>query len=135
MELNHELEALKIFFNTIDTDKFKAQYKLLKDNFTTESDIQKIENFIDSLVNEQMEERDKAFNDLKLRVKLIENREIIPFSYIAKNYFKKSKAWLYQRINGNKINGKPVQFTSQEVEILNIALQDIGKKIGSINIA
>lgn len=60
---------------------------------------------------------------------------ILPLSHIAEHYFKKSRQWLYQRINGNIVNGKPAQFTDEEIETLNFALQDISKKIGSIRVA
>ena len=32
--------------------------------------------------------------------------DAISMSYIAKNYFGKTKTWLYQRLNGNKVNGR-----------------------------
>ena len=49
-------------------------------------------------------------------------------------YFKKSKSWLYQRLNRNNINGKPVKFTKNEIETFNFAIQDISKKLGSTSI-
>jgi hypothetical protein len=70
--------------------------------------------------------------EIKLRVFLIENKEIIPISYIARNYFMKSKDWMYQRINGNKVNGKPAKFSPSEIKTFHLAIQDIGKKLGSI---
>ncbi len=58
--------------------------------------------------------------------------EILPMTslaYIAKNYFKKTRQWLYQRINGTMVNGKPAQFTKEELELLNFALKDMGRKL------
>lgn len=55
--------------------------------------------------------------------------QILNMSYIAKHYFGKSRTWLYQRINGNKVNGKPVFFTIAERKQLQEALHDIGKKL------
>ncbi len=52
-----------------------------------------------------------------------------PLAYIAKTYFKKSRQWLYQRINGTPVNGKPAQFTKDELAQLNFALQDIGRRL------
>ena len=66
-------------------------------------------------------------------MQLIKNSEILPLSYIARHYFKKTKSWLYQRINENNINGKSVKFTKSEKEIFNNALNDICERIGSIN--
>ncbi|MDO5522746.1 MAG: DUF5053 domain-containing protein [Bacteroidia bacterium] len=55
--------------------------------------------------------------------------EAISLSYIAKTYFGKSKEWLYQRLNGYKVNGKPAQFTPQEQKQFANALADIGTKL------
>ena len=63
-----------------------------------------------------------------IRQQLGEVPEILSMSYIAKTYFGKSRTWLYQRINGNKVNGKPAYFTRSERKQLQDALQDIGKK-------
>ena len=49
--------------------------------------------------------------------------------YIAKTYFNKSRQWLYQRINGNIVNGKQASFTKEEIDILNHALNDIGNRL------
>lgn len=55
--------------------------------------------------------------------------QAINMSYIASHYFGKSRTWLYQRINGNKVNGKPVFFTKTERRQLQEALHDIGKML------
>jgi len=135
MELRAELEKLRTFFQNSDTRAFKTQLKLLKDNFSSESDISEMDEYIDKMIAEEMVECDRAFNELKLKAELILNKDIIPFSYIAKKYFKKSKSWIYQRINGNSINGKLVDFTSEEVNTFNFAIQDISKRLGSMSVA
>ena len=135
MELKVELEKLKSHLQDSDTEAFKKQLKVLKDQFTSESDSAEMEEFIDKMVQENMVERDHAFEEIKLRAELILNKEIIPFSYIAKNYFKKSKSWIYQRLNGNSINGKPVDFTQEEINTFNFAIQDISKRLSTISIA
>lgn len=60
--------------------------------------------------------------------------DILPLSYIAKNYFGKSAAWLYQRINGNKVRGKVYTLNREEVDTFNRALKEIGNKISSLSI-
>ncbi len=55
-------------------------------------------------------------------------------SFIAENYFHKSRSWFSQRLNGATVNGKPARFTSEELEVLAYALKDISKKIADINI-
>ena len=41
-----------------------------------------------------------------VRERLGKLSEIINLSSVARNCFGKSRTWLYQRINGNKVNGK-----------------------------
>ena len=69
-----------------------------------------------------------------IRQQLGEIPEILSMSYIAKNYFGKSRTWLYQRVNGNKVNGKPAYFTRSERKQLQDALQDIGRKLSAITL-
>lgn len=74
--------------------------------------------------------------DRKLTIKeqMTELADIIPVSYIAKNYFGKSRAWLYQRINGYKVRGHVYTLNENELEIFNRALKEIGNKIGSLSV-
>ena len=51
--------------------------------------------------------------------------EMINLAYIAKHYFNCDRAWLYQRINGSLVNGKPAAFTQQELKVLADALREI----------
>ena len=64
-----------------------------------------------------------------LRDKLGELPEVISFSYIAKKYFGKSRNWLYQRINGNIVNGKKARFTDKELKTFLNALNDVSEMI------
>jgi hypothetical protein len=129
MELTNELEKLRTYFLESSVEKYKEQYLLLKDKFTSELEIKQIDECIDAVMHESKIERDRAMEEIRLRCHLILNKEIIPFSYIAKNYFKKSKEWLYQRLNENIVNGKPARFSESEIKTFNFALQDISKKI------
>jgi hypothetical protein len=134
MKLADQLEILKITHEVGDVEKFKEQYLFVKENFTSESEVNHIDDFVEKMIKESINESDQNMEEIRLRCHLILNKEIIPVSYIAKNYFKKSKEWLYQRINGNIINGKPAKFTESEIKTFNFALHDVGKKIGSVGI-
>ena len=70
-----------------------------------------------------------------LKEKFSEEYEILPLSYIAKNYFNKSRAWLYQRLNGYKVRGQVYTLNDKEKAIFNMAVQDIAQKIGSVHIS
>lgn len=64
--------------------------------------------------------------DKKRKEKLDKVLDFASMSYIAEHYFGKSRQWLYQRINGNLINGKPADFTPEELKTLSFALSELG---------
>ena len=118
------------------TDKIsqlKEQYRAAR----TQADFDRIEQEMDTLAAQD----NKAFSEamvtlahetakeaatLAVRQQLEKILPMISVAYIAKTYFGKSKEWLYQRINGNTVNGKPAMFTPEELAILNNALQSMG---------
>ena len=67
--------------------------------------------------------------------KIKEMKEIVPISYIARNYFGKSTAWLQQRIYGYKVRGRVYTLSEQDRLIFNNAIHDICNKLGSLSIA
>ena len=95
---------------------------------------QEREAFNDALIAEARELLEKGDRMMEAEVNDVRQRlgdipQAINLSYIAKHYFGKSRTWLYQRINGNVVNGKPVFFTIAERRQLQEALHDIGKKL------
>ena len=68
-------------------------------------------------------------DEMIFRAKLGDLPEAISFSYIAQKYFGKSRGWLMQKVNGNKIRGKTVSFTDDERRQFREALQDLSKKM------
>lgn len=82
-------------------------------------------------IKEVDEKLDKML-EVKEQVKAVS--EIVSLKYIAQNYFGKSAAWLSQRINGIPVRGKIYYLKDSELETLNYAIRDIGKKLGSLSI-
>ena len=72
---------------------------------------------------------------LKVKEQLEKVSNIISMSYIAKNYFNKSKSWFSQRVNEFDVNGKPAKFTPEEIDTLNFAISDISNKLGSFRVS
>lgn len=66
-----------------------------------------------------------------LRQRLGELPEAISFSYIARKFFGKSRHWLYQRINGSTVNGKPAKFTKEEYDRFISALDEVSMMISN----
>lgn len=71
----------------------------------------------------------------KLREQIDSRYDLLPISYIAQHYFGKSKAWLYQRLNGNKVRGKVYTLNDEQKEIFNSAVKDIARQIGSVQLS
>ncbi|GHT52806.1 hypothetical protein FACS189440_22280 [Bacteroidia bacterium] len=130
MNLTEELNKLQALVGK-DPEGFIAQYNFLQENFTTEDEKKLIHDFVESAVKQSVQKIDNFVEDAKVKVQLINVSKIISLSYIAENYFDKTRNWLYQRINGSVVNGKPARFTPSDIDKLNYALQDVSKKIGS----
>ena len=95
---------------------------------------QEREAFNEALIAEARELLDKGDRMMETEIVDVRQRlgdipQAVSMSYIASHYFGKSRTWLYQRINGNVVNGKPVFFTKAERRQLQEALHDIGKKL------
>ena len=72
---------------------------------------------------------------LKVKEQISQISDIISMTYIAKNYFNKSKSWMSQRINELDVNGKPVKFMPEEIDTLNFAFKDISEKLSAFRIS
>jgi hypothetical protein len=60
--------------------------------------------------------------------------EIINLSSVARQCFGKSRTWLYQRINGNKVNGKVAYFTRAERKQLLDFLHGLGNELLAVRL-
>lgn len=57
--------------------------------------------------------------------------EIVNLAYIARHYFGKTRQWLYQRLKGQMVNGKPAAFTESEEATFIKALHEIGLQLST----
>ena len=79
------------------------------------------------LLDGKIETTKEFLGEVDLKIEMLEISQFISLSQIAKKFFGKSRTWLYQRLYGYNVNGKPAQFTSAEKQILSNALKDIAK--------
>ena len=134
MSLKEELEILKSYMGGKNNDAFMKQADFIRRNFASDAEQQKIDRFIEAELSKISSRTESLIKETEIRVQLMDVKEIVSLSYIAKQYFHKTRSWLHQKINGNLKNGKPSKFTTEELDTLNFALQDISKKLGSITI-
>jgi hypothetical protein len=134
MTLKDELKKLGEYMDSSNELDAKKQIDFIRANFSSEKDENEINSFISSRLKDLTERVDDVISTVEVKLQLMEVSKIVSLSYIAQNYFNKTRQWLYQKINGNMVNGKKASFTPDEIQTLNFALQDVSKKIGSIAI-
>jgi hypothetical protein len=131
----------------------KAKFTELKNAWkkANETDRNRIQNeidlFFDSLSEKEKgsvcEAVDEDFNNIHTEIEDIRQtiniRKIlepvlpaISVSYLSKYYFHKTPQWFYQRMNGNRVNGKSASFSDDEIHTLHFAIQDISKKLSTV---
>ncbi len=86
-------------------------------------------------LHSQIKQAEELSHLLDVRTQMKEILPIVSVSYIAKTYFNRSASWFYQRLNGNFVHGKQVVFTSNEIDTLNYAFEDIAKKLGTFRVS
>ena len=87
-----------------------------------------------AFVNQKMEQLQSEV--LTLRDQLAEDDyKLLPLRYIAQKYFGKSAAWLSQRLNGSEVRGHVYTLNAEQKSIFNRAVQEIGQRISSLQLA
>jgi hypothetical protein len=123
------LEALKEKYNEAKTDTdfdaIRNEMRILCDRDANA--------FAETMV-EMAQETARQAKEWVVKERIREITPIVSMAYISKTYFHKTRSWLSQRINGAIVNGKPVMFTPDEIDILNYAIQDISRKLASIHV-
>lgn len=136
-DLKLKLEELKKYVGKTDEEsriKFDNILSEVEAMQLTDEEQTLIKEFLTDGLKEVKSSINQIDNELRIREQLKDIAEIVPLSYIAKHYFGKTAAWLYQRINGYKVRGKIYTLNEKEIEILNRALKEIGNKISSLSI-
>lgn len=130
-EVAERIEVLKSCIGKTDEDsrkKFEESIAYLRAN-----DSEEVQQILSDLLGNGLAEVKKEIEVLKSQIEDV--YEILPLSYIAKTYFNKSRAWLYQRLNGYKIKGRTYSLNEEEKRIFNAAMQDLSARIGSVQLS
>lgn len=129
MNAREELVRWKKDFANARTEQEKADHKRRFKAYVESLSESERKDF----VKEYVAEARKAADEARKLAEIAERKQkldgVMTFasmSYIAEHYFGKSRQWLYQRINGNLINGKPADFTADELKTLSLALSELG---------
>lgn len=106
----------------------------MKARYTSTEDKEAIRKHLMGELSNIKSELTDISKELTIKEQLKDISEVVSLSYIAKKYFGKSRAWLYQRINGNSVRGQIYTLSPEEIDTFNFALRDISNKIGSLSI-
>ena len=121
--------------DTLHGEELDAHLLEMKALYTKPEEKEAIRKHLDTELNAIENRIDALDKSITIREQMNEVIDLIPVSYIAKNYFGKSRAWLYQRINGYKVRGRVYSLNDKEIETFNRALKDISNKIGSVSVS
>lgn len=130
-ETERKIEALKSCIGKTDEESriiFTKSIAYLKAN-----DSEEVQRLLSEILTDGLSETKREIEVLKMQIEDV--YDILPLSYIAKTYFKKSRSWLYQRLNGYKVKGKTYTLNEEEKRIFNTAMQDLSAKIGSVQLS
>lgn len=136
--INDELKELTAILNGDSTNKeeeYQQKFLYIQEHYTTKTDSEAIADWLLNGYHELAKEAEELNRTIALQEKIKEMKEIVPISYIARNYFGKSTAWLQQRIYGYKVRGRVYTLSEQDRLIFNNAIHDICNKLGSLSIA
>lgn len=130
MDIKSRMDKLKAHYLEARTDADRnAIFDLIRAEVDTDAE------GVASATLAQIKETNERAREIIVKNQIRDILPIISLSFIAKEYFGKTKEWLYQRINGNVVNGKPAQFTEEEKKTLNFALKDIADKLTKISVS
>lgn len=128
--MKEKIDKLKNAFVHASTDKERDNIdRQMQELINSDPDT-----FAAAMVESARDTAQKA-TELAMKQKLQDIIPAVSLVYIAKTYFNKTDAWLYQRINGNTVNGKPARFTPDEIDKLKYALSDLAERLGSVSIS
>ena len=129
MDAQKELEKWKADFSVAKTPEEQAAHKKRFNAFLQSLSAEDKKAFAAAFqagAKLSVTESQNLIKIVEIRQKLDRVLDFASMSYIAKNYFGKTRQWLYQRVNGNIVNGKSADFTPDELNTLSIALSELG---------
>ncbi|WP_080903222.1 DUF5053 domain-containing protein [Parabacteroides sp. Marseille-P3160] len=132
-----DIESLMQRMHAVTDENEKIQIEsLIKKEFNTLSDIEKeiVRKEFCALWQKKIDHTAQILNEINIAQEIEEISKYLSLSRIAKDYFGKSREWLYQRIKGYNVNGKPAKFTDSERIKLSQVLADLSRKIKETSI-
>ena len=131
--IKQELEELLLIGRDLTSSDFE---KKLNSYLTGKSEEEKslIREVLSKIQLSKLQEYKNLTEEISIIKQLDGIEEYINLSKISKRYFGKTKSWLFQRLHGYSVHGKPAKFTEYEKKELSKALLNLSEEIKSVAI-
>ncbi|GHT52226.1 hypothetical protein AGMMS49982_11880 [Bacteroidia bacterium] len=130
-DYKNELEDLLVSGRELSTEEFDK----LVDSFLGEKSESEKENIGNSLAEVKLSKL-KQVKEISEEISILEQldgmEEFVNFSTISRNYFGKDKSWMYQRLHGYSVHGKPARFTLEEKRKLSNAFLSLSDNLKTV---
>ena len=130
-EIKKEIDELILSGQDLSSKVYRKNVRSYMEG-KSEKEKKEISEYVAKLQISQLKQAIEVSNNLLILYQLEGIEEYINFSKIARSYFGKSRTWLYQRLHGYSVHGKPAQFTSEEKKRFSEALLDLSDNIRSV---
>ncbi len=132
MGTNREIDKLLDEFLLLDTEEQREQFRgKIAHTLLGKTEEEKRE-FAESLSRKAQETIDQSqalIDEHNFKQALKDIVPAVTWSYIAEEYFHKSRSWFSQRMNGYHVNNKAAFFTAEEIDLLSDSLLDLSERI------
>lgn len=129
-ELEKKLQELDELLQMPVGSKREVKFERLYSWFEAHKDEPEVRAVMPALLDQKITDTKEEIENL--RSQMGEIYKLLPLSYIAEFYFGKTKAWLYQRLNGYEVRGHRYTLSTEQKQVFNTACQEISQRIGSI---
>ncbi len=130
-KLKKEFDELLLSGQTLTEKEFETKV----DNFlANKSEVEKdafSEYFIE-ISTQKMQQYKDTSDEISVLKQLDGIEEYINLSKLSQSYFGKTKSWIYQRLHGYMVHGKPAKFTDTEKKTLSEALLNLSENLRNV---
>jgi len=130
-KIRKELDSLLLAGRNLSSSDFERKLDAYLDG-KSEDEKTLIHKILPEIQLSKLQEYKNVSEELSIMKQLDGIEEYINLSKISKTYFGKTKSWLFQRLHGYSIHGKPAKFTDEEKQELSNALLHLSESIKSI---
>lgn len=132
MEAKREIDNLLNEFLLLETDDERNQFRGKITHALSGKNKEEMQEFADAISNQAqltIAQSQMLIDEYHFKQALKDIIPAVSWSYIAEEYFQKSRSWFSQRMNGYHVNHKVASFTGEEFELLSNSLLDLSERI------